>query len=91
MRALVYHGPQAATGLVDTFSTPTLLKLTSARQVDAHRFVTHHFVLDQFMEVYHVSAHCRGHGCAQGRHHEELTWRPSRCTPMSGARSRTLG
>jgi alcohol dehydrogenase len=57
MRALVYHGPQAATGLVDTFSTPTLLKLTSARQVDAHRFVTHHFVLDEFMEAYHVFAH----------------------------------
>jgi alcohol dehydrogenase len=44
------------TGLVDTFSTPTLLKLTSARQVDAQRFVTHHFALDEFMDAYDVFA-----------------------------------
>ena len=44
------------TGLVDTFSTPTLLKLTSARQVDAQRFVTHHFAFDEFMDAYDVFA-----------------------------------
>src|SRR5947209_14669579 len=42
------------TGLVDTYSTPTLLKLISAGQVDAARFVTHHFGLDDFMEAYDV-------------------------------------
>jgi alcohol dehydrogenase len=42
--------------LVDTFSTPTLLKLTSARQVDAQRFVTHHFAFDEFMDAYDVFA-----------------------------------
>ena len=42
------------TGLVDTYSTPTLLKLTASHQVDAARFVTHHFTLDQFMEAYDV-------------------------------------
>ena len=42
------------TGLVDTYSTPTLLKLTTAQQVDAARFVTHHFLLEQFMEAYDV-------------------------------------
>ena len=42
------------TGLVDTYSTPTLLKLTTARQIEAGRFVTHHFVLDQFMDAYDV-------------------------------------
>jgi len=42
------------TGLVDTFSTPTLLKLTAGRQVDAHRFVTHHFPMDDFLEAYDV-------------------------------------
>ena len=42
------------TGLVDTFSTPTLLKLVSARQVDPTPFVTHHFVLDDFMDAYDV-------------------------------------
>ncbi len=40
------------TGLVDTYSTPTLLKLAQGHQVDAGRFVTHHFVLDQFEEAY---------------------------------------
>src|SRR3546814_11362860 len=40
------------TGLVDTFSTPTLLKLVTSRQMDAGRFVTHHFTMDQFMEAY---------------------------------------
>jgi alcohol dehydrogenase len=42
------------TGLVDTYSTPTLLKLTASHQVDVTRFITHHFTLDQFMEAYDV-------------------------------------
>ncbi|HEX6568114.1 MAG TPA: zinc-dependent alcohol dehydrogenase family protein [Acidimicrobiales bacterium] len=42
------------TGLVDTYSTPTLLKLVASHQVDAARFVTHHFALDSFMEAYDV-------------------------------------
>jgi alcohol dehydrogenase len=43
-------------GLVDTYSTPTLLRLTTTHQVDAGRFVTHHFHLDEFMEAYDVFA-----------------------------------
>jgi len=42
------------TGLVDTYSTPTLLRLTQGGQVDADRFVTHHFTLDQFEDAYDV-------------------------------------
>jgi alcohol dehydrogenase len=42
------------TGLVDTYSTPTLLRLAQGHQVDAGRFVTHHFTLDQFDEAYDV-------------------------------------
>ncbi|HET6809429.1 MAG TPA: zinc-dependent alcohol dehydrogenase family protein [Acidimicrobiales bacterium] len=42
------------TGLVDTFSTPTLMRLLTSGQVDASRFVTHHFALDHFMEAYEV-------------------------------------
>ena len=42
------------TGLVDTYSTPTLLRLAQGHQVDAGRFVTHHFTLDQFEEAYDV-------------------------------------
>jgi alcohol dehydrogenase len=42
------------TGLVDTFSTPTFLKLLSGGQLDASRFVTHRFALDEFEQAYDV-------------------------------------
>ena len=42
------------TGLVDTYSTPTLSRLVATRQLDAARFATHHFTLDQMMEAYDV-------------------------------------
>ncbi|CAN5637997.1 zinc-dependent alcohol dehydrogenase family protein [soil metagenome] len=42
------------TGLVDTYSTPTLLKLLASHQVNAKQFVTHHFVMDEFMTAYDV-------------------------------------
>jgi alcohol dehydrogenase len=45
------------TGLVDTYTTPTLLRLVMSQQLDASRFVTHHFTLDQFEEAYDVFAH----------------------------------
>jgi alcohol dehydrogenase len=40
------------TGLVDTYSTPTLLKLLAAHQVDAGRFITHHFGFHEFGRAY---------------------------------------
>ncbi len=40
------------TGLVDTYSTPTLSRLMATRQLDAARFVTHHFTFDEFMAAY---------------------------------------
>jgi alcohol dehydrogenase len=42
------------TGLVDTYSTPTLLRLVAGRQVDVQRFVTHRFPLGDIMEAYDV-------------------------------------
>ncbi|CAN0431325.1 unnamed protein product, partial [Phaeothamnion confervicola] len=42
------------TGLVDTYSTPTLLKLIASGHVSPAKFVTHHFALDQFIEAYDV-------------------------------------
>ena len=42
------------TGLVDTYSTPTLLRLTVGHQLDAGRFVTHNFDFDQFEQAYDV-------------------------------------
>lgn len=45
------------TGLVDTYSTPTLPRLLTSHQLDARRFVTHRFGFDQFMHAYDVFAH----------------------------------
>ena len=44
------------TGLVDTYSTPTLLKLVATHQIDAARFVTHRFKLDEVVKAYDVFA-----------------------------------
>jgi alcohol dehydrogenase len=44
------------TGLVDTYTTPTLLRLVMSQQLDAARFVTHHFTLDQFEDAYDTFA-----------------------------------
>jgi alcohol dehydrogenase len=40
------------TGLVDTYSTPTLLRLLANRRIDAERFVTHRFGFDDFLQAY---------------------------------------
>lgn len=42
------------TGLVDTYSTPTLLRLVTSSHLDAARFVTHRFALDEFVDAYDV-------------------------------------
>jgi len=42
------------TGLVDTYSTPTLIRLLASHHIDAQRFVTHHFGFDDFMRAYDV-------------------------------------
>jgi alcohol dehydrogenase len=42
------------TGLVDTYSTPTLLRLVAAHQIDSARFVTHRFGIDEFLQAYDV-------------------------------------
>ncbi len=44
------------TGLVDTYSTPTLLKLLSGHHLDLGRFATHRFGLDEFEDAYDVFA-----------------------------------
>jgi alcohol dehydrogenase len=43
------------TGLVDTYSTPTLLRLIG-RQLDVKRFVTHHFQMNDFLSAYDTFA-----------------------------------
>ena len=40
------------TGLVNTNTTPMLLKLVASGKLDVDHFVTHHFKLDQMMDAY---------------------------------------
>ena len=42
------------TGLVDTYSTPTLSRILATHQIDVARFATHHFQLEEMMEAYEV-------------------------------------
>jgi alcohol dehydrogenase len=44
------------TGLVDTYSTPTLLKLVATHQIDAEQFITHHFKMDDMIAAYDTFA-----------------------------------
>lgn len=44
------------TGLVDTYATPTLLKLVASRQIEAAHFATHHFELGDIVRAYDVFA-----------------------------------
>jgi alcohol dehydrogenase len=50
------------TGLVDTYSTPTLLRLVAARQIEASRFVTHRFPLGEILQAYDVFANAADSG-----------------------------
>src|SRR6266511_2101536 len=45
------------TGLVDTFSTPTLLRSVTTGQLDPTRFTTHRYPLSAAMEAYDTFAH----------------------------------
>ena len=40
------------TGLVDAYSTGTLLRLLTSHHIDASRFITHRFALDEFDQAY---------------------------------------
>jgi alcohol dehydrogenase len=40
------------TGLVDTYSTPTLLRLVESGKLEAWKFVTHRFGMDEFIDAY---------------------------------------
>jgi alcohol dehydrogenase len=44
------------TGLVDAYSTATLLRLVTSHQIDSGRFITHRFLLDEFDQAYDVFA-----------------------------------
>jgi alcohol dehydrogenase len=53
------------TGLVDTFSTPTLLRLVASHQIDDGQFGTHHFRLDEMIQAYDVFARAADTGAVK--------------------------
>lgn len=44
------------TGLVDTSTTPTLLRLLADHQIDPSPLITHRFAMDEMMHAYDVFA-----------------------------------
>ncbi len=42
------------TGLVDTFSTPTLLRLIAEGRLDTEGLITHRFGLDEIQDAYDI-------------------------------------
>lgn len=54
LESLWIRNVTVTTGLVDTYSAPTLPPAGRSHQVDAERFVSHHFALNQMHEAYEV-------------------------------------
>jgi alcohol dehydrogenase len=54
LEALWIRNVTITMGLVDTYSTPRLLELVTAHQIDASDFITHHFALADIVEAYDV-------------------------------------
>jgi len=50
------------TGLVDTYSTPTLLRLVASGQLEPAKLVTHRLGFDDFDEAYEVFSHAADSG-----------------------------
>ena len=71
------------TGLVDTFTTPKLLKLIAEGRLDPTPFATHHFGLDDTEEAYDVFADAAQYQRPQGR--------PHRRARLGSARARAGG
>ena len=46
------HNVTITTRLVDTVSTPMLLKTVQSKRIDPTQLITHHFQLDQIIEAY---------------------------------------
>jgi alcohol dehydrogenase len=59
VRALIYEklwtrNVTITTGLVDTYSTPTLLSMVTNGSLDPVAFATHHFSLSEMEQAYDV-------------------------------------
>jgi len=52
LETLWSHNITITTRLVDTVTTPMLLKTVQSKKIDPNKLITHHFRLDQVMEAY---------------------------------------
>ena len=75
------------TGLVDTCSTPTLLRLLTSGQLDGSQFVTHHFELDQMLEAYDAFGRAAETGALKVVHQPVAAWprEGAACSRPSGS------
>jgi alcohol dehydrogenase len=48
------HNITLRTGLVDTYTTPKLLKMVSSGKVEPTQLITHRFRLDAIMDAYNT-------------------------------------
>ena len=55
-------GVTITTGLVDGYSTPTLLSLISSGQLEVGRFVTHRFAFEEFLDAYETFSNAQDTG-----------------------------
>ena len=56
LESLWIRNVTVTTGLVDTASTPTLLRLLAAGQLDVSSLITHRFPMADFLDAYDVFA-----------------------------------
>jgi len=56
MKALVYQNITLTTRLVDTVTTPMLLRMLAAGSLDSRPLATHRFRLDDIMRAYDTFA-----------------------------------
>jgi alcohol dehydrogenase len=62
LESLWSHDVTITTGLVDAFSTPTLIRLVKSGQIAADDFITHRMSMDDMLEAYDVFEHAADTG-----------------------------
>jgi alcohol dehydrogenase len=76
LERLWIKGVTITTGLVDTSTTPTLMRLIEARKLDPSVFATHRFALSEAMDAYDAFADAKTSGAfkvvLEGAAHEQL-------------------
>ena len=60
------------TGLVDTYSTPTLIGLVASHRLDTAAMITHRFTLDEFETAYDVFARRRDRSAEGVAHRDSI-------------------